>query len=168
MFIYVHSVIIFSFIPITCKMLILCPLVLAGPSNFGRIQCMIVRKTQAMLSKSLLSIVGKRFKMTLVLRELTFIGAGGHSFMWHNFVQIVDIFNHIQLSLSTWNYPVSEKLDSMFASSLNSFTSCAWENSKETSRRTCFQHIKESLGRTESYKISWLSWVKIFWNISRG
>ena len=140
MFAYMHSVIIFSFIPITCKMLILCPPVLAGPSNFGRIPCMIVRKTQAMLSKSLLSIVGKRLKMTLVLRELTFIGAGGYGFMWHNFVQTVDIFNHTQLSLSTWNYPVSEKLDSRFVSSLNSFTSCAWENSKETSRRTCSAH----------------------------
>lgn len=42
---------------------------------------MIVGKTQAMLSKSLLSRVGKRFKMTLVLRELTFIGAGGYGFM---------------------------------------------------------------------------------------
>lgn len=81
MFVCMHSVIIFSFIPITCKMLILCPPVFAGPSNFGRIQCMIVGKTQAMLSKSLLSRVGKRFKMTVVLRELTFIGAGGYGFM---------------------------------------------------------------------------------------
>ena len=41
MFVYMHSVIIFSFIPITCKMLILCPPVFTGPSNFDRIQCWV-------------------------------------------------------------------------------------------------------------------------------